>query len=76
MSEISAKIQEVAEEFRCQPIKGMVSHRLERYKIDGKTIVVQGREFTNDEKNQYEIQVNDVIALDVIVSSGKGTVSK
>jgi len=66
-------VQKTCKEFDCKPIEGMLSHQLLRFKIDGqKTIIQNPSEAQRKEHEKFEIEENEVYAMDVLVSTGAG----
>lgn len=70
---ITDTVQKVAEDFKCKPIEGMLSHQLEQNRIDGeKTIIQNPSEAQRKEHDKFEFELHEVYAVDVLVSSGEG----
>lgn len=71
---VTEAVQKVADEFKCKPIEGMLSHELKQFKIDGEKTIIQNP--TAAQKKEHE-KVNfenyEVYAMDVLVSTGEGT---
>lgn len=66
-------VMKVCKEFDCKPIEGMLSHQLLRFKLDGpKTIIQNPSETHRKEHEKGTFEVNEVYALDVLVSTGSG----
>lgn len=73
---VTESIQKIAESYKCKPIEGMLSHQLKQFKIDGeKTIIQNPTAAQKKEHEKCEFENYDVYAMDVLVSSGEGTVS-
>lgn len=69
-------VQKVSEAYKCKPIGGMLSHQLKQFVIDGeKTIIQNPNEAQKKEHEKYELQVHEVYAMDVLISTGEGVVS-
>lgn len=64
-------IQKVTSSYGCAPVEGVLSHDLKRHFIDGNKVIMN-KETTDQHVDEQEFQVNDVFALDVIVSTGDG----
>lgn len=70
-------VQKIAESYKCKPIEGMLSHQLEQNRIDGeKTIIQNPNEAQRKEYEKCTFELHEVYAVDVLVSTGEGQVSK
>ncbi|KAL0271154.1 UNVERIFIED_CONTAM: hypothetical protein PYX00_008342 [Menopon gallinae] len=70
---ITDVVQKVSEAYKCKPIGGMLSHQLKQFVIDGeKTIIQNPNEAQKKEHEKYELQVHEVYAMDVLISTGEG----
>lgn len=70
--DVTKAIQKVAQDFKCLPIEGMLSHQLIRNKIDGEKVIIQNpNEQQRKEHKECTFEVNEVYALDIIVSTGE-----
>lgn len=70
---VTEAVQKVAESYKCKPVAGMLSHELKQFRIDGdKTIIQNPTEAQKKNHEKCEFQVNEVYAVDVIVSTGEG----
>lgn len=66
-------MQKIAEEFKCKPIEGMLSHQLKQFKIDGeKTIIQNPNEAQRKEHEKCEFALHEVYAIDVLITTGEG----
>lgn len=66
-------IQKAAEEYQCKPVEGMLSHQLYRNQFEGKKSIIQNpNEAQKREHEKSEFDVNEVYALDILVSTGEG----
>jgi len=64
-------IETVAEAYKVNPLEGVLSHELKKHLIDGNKSIINKETF--DQKvDDHEFQVNEVYALDVIMSTGEG----
>jgi len=71
--EASAGIQCVAEDYKCKPIEGMLSHQLRRHVIDGEKVIIQNP--TDDQRkntDKVDFDVHEVYAIDILISTGEG----
>ena len=64
-------IQKVATSYDVNPLEGVLSHELKKHLIDGNKVIINKETF-EQRVDPQEFAVNDVIALDVFVSSGEG----
>lgn len=70
-------MQQISESYKCKPIEGMLSHELKQFKIDGeKTIIQNPSEAQRKEHEKCTFDTYEVYAIDVIVSTGEGVVSR
>lgn len=54
----------------------MLSHQLKQFKIDGeKTIIQNPSDAQKKEHEKCDFEVNEVYAMDVLISTGEGIVS-
>lgn len=70
---VTEAIQKVAESYKCKPISGMLSHELKQFRIAGDKSIIQNP--TEQQKKGYEkceFEVNEVYAIDVLISTGDG----
>merc|ERR1711937_587048 len=64
---------QVADDFKCNPVQGVLSQQLERNIIDGEKIIASKIEPENPEsKVEFEFDQNEVYAIDIVMSSGDG----
>lgn len=74
---ITDYINAVAEELKCKPIEGMLSHQLTRNVIDGEKAIIQNpSEAQKKEHEKCEFNVHEVYAVDLLISSGDGKVKE
>jgi len=71
---ITAAIDKIAKAFNCTAFEGMLSHQLVKDKIDGgdKTIIQAPNPEQKKSHGDKEIAVNEVYAIDILISSGEG----
>merc|ERR1712062_217921 len=68
---ITEMFGEVAQEFGCECLEGVLSHELRQFVIDGeKTILAKPSPEQQVEK--FELEPNKVYAIDVVMSTGEG----
>lgn len=70
-NEVTEVIQKVATSYDVNPLEGVLSHELKKHLIDGNKVIINKETF-EQRVDPQEFAVNDVIALDVFVSSGEG----
>ena len=72
---VTDAIQKVSESFKCKPISGMLSHQLKQFRIDGEKSIIQNpTEAQKKDHEKCEFEVNEVYAIDVLISTGEGKV--
>lgn len=70
---VTDAVQKVTESYKCKPISGMLSHELKQFRIDGdKSIIQNPTEAQKKSHEKCEFEVNEVYAIDVLVSTGDG----
>lgn len=70
---VTEAVQKVAESYKCKPISGMLSHELKQFRIDGdKSIIQNPTEAQKKSHEKCEFEVNEVYAIDVLISTGDG----
>lgn len=73
---ITHAVQKICEDYKCKPVEGMLSHQLKQFRIDGeKTVIQNPNEAQKKEHEKFELEVHEVYAMDVLVSTGEGVVS-
>merc|ERR1712034_95994 len=72
-NQVTATFQQVANEFKCQPVQGVLSHAVSRHVIAGQDCIIS-KEVLSDEQKVDEIcfGLNEVWCLDVVMSTGEG----
>lgn len=67
-------IARVATTFGVTPVQGVLSHSMDRFVLDGpKVILNRGGEFDREARvEEFEFQPNQVIAFDLVLSTGDG----
>lgn len=72
--EITEVIEKVATSFKCKPVEGMLSYQIAKDLIDGDKRIIQNPsdQQKKDGCEKCEFLVNEVYALDILVSSGEG----
>lgn len=72
-TEVTKTIQQVADEFKCQPVHGVLSHELKQHVIDGQNCIIS-KESLNDEQKveEFEFGLNTAFTIDIVMSTGDG----
>jgi len=70
-SQITPIISKVCSEFKVNPVQGVLSHQMQRFVIDGEKVILN-REDADNRVDPHAFEVNEVYAIDVVVSSGDG----
>ncbi|CAD7926234.1 unnamed protein product [Amoebophrya sp. A120] len=70
-TQVTQVIQKSADEFKCQPVAGVLSHLLKRHVIDDEKTIL-GKETDTDKVDEFEFEVNQAYTLDLMLSSGDG----
>merc|ERR1719316_1288351 len=63
--------QKCADEFKVQPIQGVMSHQMKRHIIHGNK-VLPIKENVEEKVEEFEIETNEVYCIDVMMSTGEG----
>lgn len=63
--------QKCADEFKVQPIQGVMSHQMKRHIIHGNK-VLPIKENPEEKSEDFEIEQNEVYCIDVMMSTGEG----
>jgi methionine aminopeptidase len=72
-SDVGKVIDKATKEFGCTPVEGMISYSLGRNQIAGeKTIIQNPSDQQRKDHKDSDIALNDVFAIDVLVSTGEG----
>lgn len=72
-TQVTEAIQKVAEQFKCKPVEGMLSHQLKQNVIDGeKTIIQNPTDAQKKDHKKCEFELNEVYAVDILISTGDG----
>lgn len=70
---VTDAVTKVADSYKCKPISGMLSHELKQFRIDGdKSIIQCPTEAQKKSHEKCEFEVNEVYAIDVLISTGEG----
>merc|ERR1712028_268453 len=70
-SEITAIFARAAEAYNCNVVEGVLSHVMKRHVIDGNKVILS-KETSDMKVEEEEIEELDVLAVDIIMSTGDG----
>ncbi|KAH3678175.1 hypothetical protein WICPIJ_008910 [Wickerhamomyces pijperi] len=75
--DVTKVVAEVAEQYGCAPLEGMLSHNQERNVLTGpKEIIINPNDYQKNQVETFEFEVGQVFGLDILISSGEGKVKK
>jgi curved DNA binding protein len=69
--EITATIQKIADEFKVQPLEGVLSHQTKRFVIDGNNVVIN-KETLEQKVEDVTFEDWDAYTFDIVMSTGEG----
>ncbi|XP_055530281.1 proliferation-associated protein 2G4 [Wyeomyia smithii] len=70
---VTDAVQKIANEYKCKPIEGMLSHQLKQFKIDGEKTIIQNPTIAQKKEHEKcQFEKYEVYAMDVLVSTGEG----
>jgi len=70
-TQVTEAFGKLADEFKCKPVQGVLSHQLKKHVIDGNRAIISVD--TADEKvDEFEFEMNEVYCIDVVMSTGEG----
>jgi len=70
-SHVTSVINKAAGEYKCSVVQGVLSHQMKQYVIDGNKVIIS-KETADEKVDEVEFQLNEVYAVDIIVSTGEG----
>jgi curved DNA binding protein len=70
-TQVTEAFGKVAEEFKCKPMQGVLSHQLKKHVIDGNRVIL-GAETADEKVDEFEFEMNEVYCIDVVMSTGEG----
>ena len=74
---VTEAVQKISESYKCKPIEGMLSHQLKQNKIDGEKTIIQNPTIAQKKEHEKcDFERYEVYAMDVLISTGEGVVSK
>jgi len=69
--DVTAAIAGITEEFKCNPLEGVLSHKIKKHLIDGNEVILN-KETPENQVEDFEFAAGDVFGLDILVSTGEG----
>jgi len=69
--EITAMVAKVAEEFKCTPVEGVLSHQMKKHVIDANKVIICKASEGQTVKD-HKIEAGDVFGFDFVMSTGEG----
>lgn len=70
-NEVTEVIQKVAEQFECNAVEGVLSHKVKQHLIDGNDVIIN-KAMPGQAVEEFEFAPGDIIGLDIYVSTGEG----
>jgi curved DNA binding protein len=70
-TQVTEMFSKVAEEFKCKPVQGVLSHQMKKHVIDGNQSIISV-ETVEEKVDEFEFEMNDVYCIDVVMSTGEG----
>jgi len=72
-TKVTDVVTKISESFGCKAVEGMLSYQMEKDTIDGKKTIIQNpTEKQRQEHEKCEFAVNEVYAIDMLISTGDG----
>ncbi|CAG5113915.1 Oidioi.mRNA.OKI2018_I69.chr2.g8005.t1.cds [Oikopleura dioica] len=72
-NEVTDVVSKISESYNCRAVEGMLSYQMEKDTIDGKKTIIQNpTEKQRLEHEKCEFAVNEVYAIDMLISTGDG----
>jgi curved DNA binding protein len=70
-TKVTEMLGKVAEEFKCKPVQGVLSHQLKKHVIDGNQSIISV-ETAEEKVDEFEFGINEVYCIDIVMSTGEG----
>lgn len=70
-SQVTEVLGKVAEEFKCKPMQGVLSHQMKKHVIDGNKCIISA-ETAEEKVDEFEFEMNEVYCIDIVMSTGEG----
>lgn len=72
-TKVTDVVTKISEAYSCKAVEGMLSYQMEKDTIDGKKTIIQNpTEKQRQEHEKCEFAVNEVYAIDMLISTGDG----
>jgi len=70
-TQVTEAFSKIAEDFKCKPMQGVLSHQMKKHVIDGNRAILSVE--TDEQKvDEFEFELNEVYCIDVVMSTGEG----
>jgi len=70
-TEVTDAIAKCAEQFKCQPVEGVLSHQMKRFVIDGNRVIIN-KATLEHKVEEFEFEEGEVYSVDIVMSTGEG----
>ena len=70
-NEVTEAIAKACAAYECQPVEGVLSHKVKKHLIDGNDVIIN-KETPSQQVDEFQFAPGDVIGLDIYVSTGEG----
>jgi len=70
-TEVTAAIAKCAEQFKCNPVEGVLSHQMKRFVIDGNRVIIN-KATLEHKVEEFEFEEGEVYSVDIVMSTGEG----
>merc|ERR1712028_151383 len=70
-TQVTEAFGKIADEFKCKPVQGVLSHQLKKWVIDGNRSIMCA-ETAEEKVDEFEFEMNEVYCVDVVMSTGEG----
>merc|ERR1712028_198650 len=64
-TQVTEAFAKIADEFKCKPVQGVLSHQLKKWVIDGNRTIMSA-EAAEDKVDEFEFEMNEVYCIDVV----------
>jgi len=70
-TQVTQAIAKVAEQFKVNPVEGVLSHQMKRYILDGTQTIIN-KETLEHKVEEFEFKNYEVYTIDIVMSTGDG----
>jgi curved DNA binding protein len=70
-TQVTEALGKVADEFKCKPMQGVLSHQMKKHVIDGNKCIISV-ETAEEKVDEFEFEMNEVYCIDIVLSTGEG----